>query len=93
MKLIGYMRMLGIALSITLFAGCNNWLDVRPESELSEDDMFSTEQGYMDALYGVYVNMGKNELYGGSLPLTMDLVAQTFDVAAGSEYEYFKTFE
>ena len=55
--------------------------------------MFATEQGYMDALYGVYVNMGKNELYGGSLPLTMDLVAQTFDVAPGSDYEYFKTFE
>ena len=93
MKLKIHLKALGIVLGVVLFWGCDNWLDVRPESELNEDQMFATEQGYMDALYGVYVNMGKNELYGGSLPLTMDLVAQTFDVAPGSDYEYFKTFE
>ena len=83
MKLKIHLKALGIVLGVVLFWGCDNWLDVRPESELNEDQMFATEQGYMDALYGVYVNMGKNELYGGSLPLTMDLVAQTFDVAPG----------
>jgi len=34
---------------------------------VNEDDMFNTEQGFMDALYGIYVNMGKSDLYGGTL--------------------------
>ena len=71
-----------IIISLLLFAalGCDKWLDVRPESEVGEADMFSTEQGYMDALYGVYVTMGKDDLYGGVLPLTLDVLGKLFDV-------------
>ena len=59
-----------------LFGGCDNWLDVKPETEVNEDDMFSTEQGFMDALYGVYVNMGKSDVYGGTLQTAVDMTGQ-----------------
>lgn len=84
-----------IIISLLLFAalGCDKWLDVRPESEVGEADMFSTEQGYMDALYGVYVTMGKDDLYGGVLPLTLDVLGKLFDVHPGSDYENFLTYD
>lgn len=63
---------IGFLAVVLLFSGCDNWLDVRPETEVNEDDMFDTEQGFMDALYGVYVNLGQNDLYGGSLPTALD---------------------
>ena len=50
MKLKIHLKALGIVLGVVLFWGCDNWLDVRPETELNEDQMFATEQGYMDAL-------------------------------------------
>ena len=84
-----------LIIGLLLFAslGCDNWLDVRPESEVGEADMFSTEQGYMDALYGVYVTMGKDDLYGGVLPLTLDVLGKLFDVHPGSDYENFLSYD
>lgn len=77
---------------ITLFQGCDKWLNVRPESEVGEDEMFKNEQGYIDALYGVYVNMGKTDLYGGGLPLMLDVMGKTFDVSETNVYKNFSTY-
>ena len=52
MKMKRYIAIIGIILMSGLFGGCDNWLDVKPATEVNEDDMFSTEQGFMDALYG-----------------------------------------
>ena len=93
MKLRKYIELFLIAGILGCMTSCNDWLDVRPESEVGEDQMFSTEQGYMDALYGVYVSMGEKNLYGGEMPLAMDLLMQSFDVPYSSSFENFKTFE
>lgn len=82
-----HIRCIIISILLIALSGCENWLDVRPESEVGEDDMFATEQGFMDALYGVYVSMGKTDLYGGQLPLTMDVLGKLFSVHSGNDYE------
>ena len=92
MNLKLYMRWAITAILLVAMTGCEKWLDVRPESEVGEGDMFSTEQGFMDALYGVYVSMGKNDLYGGRLPITMDVLGKLFDVRAGNEWEYMMAY-
>lgn len=92
MNLKLYMRWAIAGILLVLMTGCEKWLDVRPESEVGEGDMFSTEQGFMDALYGVYVSMGKNDLYGGRLPMTMDVLGKLFDVRAGNEWEYMMAY-
>ena len=33
--------------------GCSNWLDVIPEDSVDEKDLFSTGEGYRNALNGV----------------------------------------
>lgn len=83
-----------IALLIVLiFQSCDKWLDIRPESEINEDQLFSTEQGYMDALYGVYVNMSKSDLYGGKLSVVLDVIGQTFDMQDDAyTYQNFKKY-
>ena len=85
---------LSLALMVTT-TGCDDWLDIRPETEVNEDDMFKDEQGYMDALYGVYVNLGKSDLYGGTLQTALDMTAQMYNYydIADCPYGRFKTFE
>lgn len=50
---------------------CGNWLDVLPKSEVDEEEMFETANGYYSALTGVYINMASSDLYGGNLSLTL----------------------
>ena len=48
-------------------ASCNDWLDVRPETEQKEEDQFSTVNGFWDALTGCYMTMAGSDLYGERL--------------------------
>ena len=95
MRTMKYITRIAILLIALGLGGCENWLDVKPETEVNEDDMFNTEQGFMDALYGVYVNMGKSDLYGGTLQAALDMTAQFYsyyDISA-CPYGRYQTFE
>ncbi len=85
-----YIRIVGVFLIGFCLGGCNNWLDVRPETEMNENDMFDSEQGFMDALYGVYVNLAKSDLYGGSLPVALDMTGQYYAFYDESQCTYAK---
>lgn len=58
-----------LALS-TMLTSCNNWLDVRPETEQKESDQFSTEKGFQMALTGCYLQMASQSAYGLQLTMT-----------------------
>lgn len=84
-----------LAASVTLVS-CDDFLDVRPDSEKVADDLFSTAEGFEDAIYGVYGFMHSANLYGKEMfwGLT-DIMAQDFDqnsTSAGSRalarYQY-----
>lgn len=53
------MKRILLACISLFFLGCGNFLDINPESEVVNDDMFSTAEGVEDALYGVYMSMGE----------------------------------
>lgn len=42
-----------ILISGMLLTSCDDFLDVRPDSQEVEPDLFSTPQGFEDAIYGV----------------------------------------
>ena len=44
-----------------------SWLDVTPENSIDEDDLFSTGYGCRNALNGIYLQLGSQELYGRNL--------------------------
>lgn len=52
------------------FSSCNDWLDVRPETEQKEDDQFSSYQGFCDAVTGMYMTMADRDIYGERLTMT-----------------------
>lgn len=80
----------------TLLTSCENWLDVRPSSEIKEEDMFSTERGFRQALFGVYTGMSASKIYGGNLSMSfLDVLAQNYVIKSehkpfyrDSRYEY-----
>ncbi len=49
---------------LTLFTSCDDWLDVKPKTQIESDDMFSNETGFKDVLNGVYVNISSASMYG-----------------------------
>lgn len=48
-----------IAYALTLpLLSCANFLDVDPKGEVFDKDMFESAEGYEDALYGIYAELG-----------------------------------
>lgn len=49
-------------LSLTIIS-CNDWLEVTPPENVEESELFSTGEGYRNALNGVYKNLSSNSMY------------------------------
>lgn len=64
------MKHLLYLLCLCCLMSCNNWLDVRPETEQKDDEQFSTIDGFFDALVGTYMEMAKTDAYGQRLTIT-----------------------
>ncbi|MEG1949923.1 MAG: RagB/SusD family nutrient uptake outer membrane protein [Odoribacter sp.] len=66
---------------VLLLGSCQNWLDIKPKTSINEEDLFSSESGFKDALTGFYIKMGKTSLYGKNLTFRfMDILAQRYDI-------------
>ena len=48
-------------------SSCNDWLDVEPSTEVDKGALFENEDGFADAMAGVYSNMTSDNLYGKNL--------------------------
>ena len=46
------------------FSSCNNWLDVKPQGQTEEEDMYTTYEGFKNALIGCYMKLKNRTLYG-----------------------------
>ncbi|MCM1501350.1 MAG: RagB/SusD family nutrient uptake outer membrane protein [Bacteroidales bacterium] len=51
--------------------GCGRWLDIKPYDEMAEDDLLSTENGFIRLLNGIYIELNTDALYGSSLTVEM----------------------
>lgn len=62
------------------FASCKKFLDVQPESDVAKEDLFKTEEGFKEALNGVYNLASEKSLYGGNLTFSNhDIMAQNYE--------------
>lgn len=72
---------------VLLVTSCESWLDVKPKAEIKSETLFETEQGFKDALIGVYIGMGNRFAYGKELSLGMlDVMAQQYEMYTQNEY-------
>lgn len=78
MRKIMFLIILGFTLS---FQGCDNWLDLQPADRMPEDQVFSSESGFLQALNGVYQNMVSGNLYNATLgPEFVEILAQRYNI-------------
>ena len=73
---------------LTGLSSCKKWLDVEPESEISEPVLFSTEAGFMEAINGIYNKANTEDLYGKELTFgTPEALAQNYSMREdGQDY-------
>lgn len=78
-----------------LLVSCSDYLDVKPKSQVEVETLFSTQEGFMEALVGVYLSCITKELYGYELLATPDVLAQDFyapaNTNAGWDMQYLQT--
>ncbi|SMG51225.1 RagB/SusD family nutrient uptake outer membrane protein [Sphingobacterium psychroaquaticum] len=88
-------KILLILISCTFFlSGCNKWLDVDLADKVTDEKLFSTAQGYQEALAGVYSAMADSAMYGAKLTMEeTDLLAQYYSYdGVSTNYENFKNY-
>lgn len=56
-----------IIVGLTFFTSCKKYLDVQPQSQIDETKLFSSDEGFREALNGVYDLCAAQSLYGGNL--------------------------
>jgi hypothetical protein len=62
------------------FTSCKKFLDVKPASQIEQDQLFENEQGFKEALNGVYTLCSGPSLYGNNLTFGyLDIMAQNYD--------------
>jgi hypothetical protein len=68
-----------------LGAGCNKWLDVKPQGQITKDELFTTEKGFRDALTGAYIRLNSSNTYGSNLTWgAVEYLACNWDIAGSS---------
>lgn len=58
MKTLKYYLLCTLALPLL---GCSDFLDVNPKGEVFDKDIFESAEGYEDALYGIYAELGTQQ--------------------------------
>lgn len=78
----GLICILGAAISIT---SCKKWLDITPKTQIKESEQFSSRQGFIDALFGIYQRTATDSMYGNSLSFGMlDVLAGRYENKSGT---------
>lgn len=70
---------------MTLGTACNKFLDVVPKTQVPLDQQLDTEQGFKDALTGVYINLKHELAYGKELSFaTIENLVSSWDVTSNT---------
>ena len=94
MKLKNIFKFLAVAGTLALSTtSCSDWLDVKMNDKIMENTLFSTNNGFMIALNGVY--MGMIDVYGEDLSLgVIDVMAQYYNMVSGNHnYKVFANYQ
>lgn len=90
-------KLLTVILLACSLGACTSWLDVNPEDEIAEKELFSKGEGYRNALNGVYKMLAGQDMYGKQLTWgVLDAMAQYYvrsqtnhqDLAYAAQHNY-----
>lgn len=85
-------KIIGLFLIGTLtFTSCESWLDVTPKVNVEEEDLFKNEQGFKEALTGIYIKMSETPLYGREMTYGfIDQLAQRYNNSQNTSADYYE---
>jgi hypothetical protein len=84
-----YLIYIFLAASLTTGVGCKKWLDVSPNTQVRERDLFGTEDGFKDAMTGTYQLLSDKKAYGQNLTMGFtDALAQRYNTLSTSHIFY-----
>ena len=87
-----YINML-MLLSSLFFASCEEWLDIQPEGQTTEDQLFRTGDGYRTVLNGLYKSMASTSLYGGELGFgVVDCISQQYNLESMEQFVFTQKY-
>lgn len=70
-----------LALSGIILSSCNKWLDLKPDAQVSEEELFSTADGFEESLNGIYTRCIQSPLYGEELTFGLpEVLAQNYSL-------------
>lgn len=85
-----FRNILLLFIPVLLFTACNKFLDVKPKTQIDTDEAFNDEQGFMDALTGVYLKMNDNAVYGKELSFGLtEVLSMQHSRFASTFHEYY----
>lgn len=77
---------------VLLCSSCSKWLDVKPQSQISASDLFDSQEGFEEALNGVYSRCSQPPAYGDELSFGMlDVLAQNYYMVPNDYPHYLQT--
>lgn len=77
-----------------LLTACNDWLDVKPKTQIESSELLKDETGYKDALWGVYMLMSQNSMYGVNMTIAPDVMAKMYSkIGSYSVYTYLNNHD
>lgn len=86
-----YLPIVIMGLLLTL-SSCKKWLDVSPKTEIKEEEQFSSEQGFIDALFGIYQKAADPSVYGAEMTYgLLDVFAQRYEGKTALSETYGRT--
>ncbi|WP_207534532.1 RagB/SusD family nutrient uptake outer membrane protein [Desertivirga arenae] len=81
-----------ILTALAALSSCEKWLDVKPKSQVESEVAFREEQGFKDALTGIYVGLTDNSLYGKEMTYGMaDVLGRQYTQLTGA-YNQFAAY-
>ncbi len=84
-KHIKLMLIAALALAMT---SCDDWLDVQPRSQVGDSELYSSENGYKEALAGVYSSMVNSSTYTKEMTYGfIGVLGQEWDYYYASQYQ------
>lgn len=83
-------RIFILIIPVALLASCKKFLDVKPKTQIDADVAFEDEQGFMDALTGVYLELNTNSLYGQEMSFGLtEVLAKQHTRFTSTFHEYY----
>src|SRR5712671_5752905 len=72
---------------VLLITSCKKYLDVKPQSQVAAEALFTSSQGFEEALNGIYTRCSQGDLYGTEMTMGLpDVLAQDWTVTPNEDY-------